>query len=230
MRSLIIRFLDSEGPGTIENSLKNSGYKITYHDTYKKGLQLIPESQQIFDLVILMGGPQTVYDPKQESFFKPYFDLVEELLLIPNKRVLGICLGSQIIAKVLGAKVYKGEKGSEIGFSNIKIKDKSHPIFSSISKEEIPSFHLHDDTFDLPLGAKLLASSDSYENQIFDYEKKAIGIQCHFEVTAGMLKTWWNVHKSIPSKLGDFDSKFESLANQMNQETQTIFDTIIKGY
>lgn len=85
MRSLIIRFLDSEGPGILETSLKENSYKITYQDTYKKGLELVPESAQIFDLILLMGGPQTVYNESEYDFFKPYFDLVEQALALNKK-------------------------------------------------------------------------------------------------------------------------------------------------
>ena len=80
MRSLIIRFMDCEGPGIIEDSLRKANYTITYHDAYKKGIQIVPESHQIFDIIILMGGPKSVYDPKEDTFFKPYLRLVENTI------------------------------------------------------------------------------------------------------------------------------------------------------
>ncbi len=222
MRSLIIRFLDSEGPGILETSLKENSYKITYQDTYKKGLELVPESAQIFDLILLMGGPQTVYNESEYDFFKPYFDLVEQALAL-NKKIIGVCLGSQILAKVLGAKVEKGKNGTEIGFSNLKIKDSSY--FNS--KSELNAFHLHNDTFDLPSGAKLLASTDKYENQIFEYNK-SFGIQCHLEVTPLMLQTWWKVHK-LNKQIGELKSSYLEDAKSMNEFAKPIFDKMIKG-
>jgi GMP synthase-like glutamine amidotransferase len=227
MRSLIVRFLDSEGPGIIESSLKENGYKITYHDSYKKGLELVPESQQIFDLILLMGGPQTVYNESEYEFFKPYLNLVEQTLSLPNKKIIGVCLGSQILAKVLGAKVEKGKNGSEIGFSKLQIKDSSHPIFSNL-KSDINTFHLHNDTFDLPTGSKLLASSEKYENQIFDYKNIAFGIQCHLEVTPIMLQTWWKVHK-LNKQIGELNSSHLEEAKEMNELAKPIFDKMIKG-
>lgn len=229
MRSLIVRFLDCEGPGIIETSLKEAGYKVTYHDTYKKGLQLVPESHQIFDCIVLMGGPQTVYDPNQEEFFQPYFDLVENAMQIKGKKILGVCLGSQIIAKVLGAKVMKGGKGSELGFGNIKLVDKTHPLLSKIPTSELKTFHLHEDTFELPTGAKLLASSEKYQNQMFVYEKDTVGIQCHFEVTSSMLPTWWSRHK-LNKSIGEFKPSYIEETNSMNRDAKIIFDTIAKGY
>ena len=146
--------MDCEGPGIIEDSLRRANYKITYHDAYKKSQQLVPESQQIFDLIVLMGGPKSVYDPKEQAFFKPYIDLVENAISIPGKKVLGICLGAQILAKALGATVEQGSKGQESGFSNVSILNSSHPVFKGIKENQITAFHLHGDTFNLPQGTE----------------------------------------------------------------------------
>ncbi|HMV42183.1 MAG TPA: type 1 glutamine amidotransferase [Leptospiraceae bacterium] len=228
MRSLIVRFLDCEGPGILESSLRNANYKITYHDAYKKGIQLVPESQQIFDIIVLMGGPQAVYDPKLESFFYPYLKLVENALSIPGKKVLGICLGSQIIAKALGSKVEKGKNGPEVGFSNVSVSNSSHPIFSGISSKQLTTFHLHGDTFDLPQGSERLLASEKYENQMFSYKDKAIGIQCHFEVTYPMLEVWWNIHKEIPSTLGKISPEIKTKQQEMEANARILFDNILK--
>lgn len=229
MRSLIVRFLDCEGPGILESSLRSANYKITYHDAYKKGIHLVPESHQIFDIIVFMGGPQAVYDPNLESFFHHYFELAENALAISGKKVLGICLGSQILAKVLGAKVEKGKNGIEVGFSKVKITDPAHSVFKGISAKELETFHLHGDTFDLPQGASRLISSDKYENQMFVYENKGFGIQCHFEVTYPMLEVWWNVHKEIPSNLGKISSEIKTKQQEMEANARILFDNIISS-
>jgi len=229
VRSLIIRFMDCEGPGILEDSLRKSNYKITYHDAYKKGLQLVPESQQIFDIIILMGGPKSVYDPKEQEFFKPYLNLVENSLAISGKKVLGICLGSQILAKVLGSKVEKGDKGLEVGFSKVSILNSAHPIFQGITTSHISTFHLHGDTFNLPSGAERLLSSEKYENQMFSYENKGFGIQCHFEVTYPMLEVWWNIHKEIPATLGKISNEIKIKQKEMEANARILFDNIIKA-
>ena len=227
MRSLIIRFMDCEGPGIIEDSLRKANYTITYHDAYKKGIQIVPESHQIFDIIILMGGPKSVYDPKEDTFFKPYLRLVENTISIPGKKVLGICLGSQIIAKALGAKVEKGNNGLEVGFSKVSILNSAHPIFQHITSSHISTFHLHADTFSLPAGSERLMSSDKYENQMFSYENKAFGIQCHFEVTYPMLEVWWNVHKEMPKVLGSISQEIKTKQIEMEANARILFENIV---
>lgn len=219
--------MDCEGPGIIEDSLKKANYKITYHDAYKKGLQLVPESHQIFDMIVLMGGPKSVYDPKDQVFFKPYLNLVENSLAISGKKVLGICLGSQILAKVLGANVEKGQNGLEVGFSKVSIINSAHPIFQGITSSHITAFHLHGDTFNLPQGTERLMASDKYENQMFTYGNKGYGIQCHFEVTYPMLQVWWNIHKEIPKTIGTISNEIKIKQQEMEANARILFDNII---
>ena len=229
MRSLIIRFMDCEGPGILEESLRKSDYKITYHDAYKKGLQLVPESHQIFDLIVLMGGSKSVYDPKEHDFFKPYLSLVENSISIPGKKILGICLGSQIIAKALGATVEKGVNGLEVGFSKVSILNSAHPIFQNITTSHLTTFHYHGDTFSLPTGTERLMSSEKYENQMFTYKNKGYGIQCHFEVTYPMLEIWWNIHKDIPKTLGVISEEIKTKQKEMEANARILFDNIVNS-
>jgi GMP synthase-like glutamine amidotransferase len=226
LRSLIVRFLDCEGPGSLEHVLRDKGIKITYHDSYRKGLQLVPEAHQVFDLIVLMGGPQTVHDPAQSEFFKPYLQLVEDTLSVGHK-VVGICLGSQIISRALGGVVSKGDKGPEVGFGKVSVKKTNHELFKGITSSEIPTFHLHEDTFTLPPGAELLLSSDKYENQMFVYDKKAFAIQCHFEVTSSMLPVWWKIHKILPEKLGALPSDLFKKTDELKEVSKLLFENIL---
>ncbi|MCE9499520.1 MAG: type 1 glutamine amidotransferase, partial [Leptospira sp.] len=217
MRSLIVRFINCEGPGIIENSLRRKNIKITYHDTFKKGLKLVPESHQIFDLIIFMGGPQSVADPAQQDFFKPYYQLAEDSLSNPDHKLIGICLGSQLLAKTLGAEVNKGISGPEIGFSKVTVKDPSSPAFKGITGNEIEAFHLHEDIFSIPKTGKLLLSGSMYENQMFSYENRVFGIQCHLEPSLMMLETWSKVHKDFIGKT-DINSKITNPEKQKSME------------
>lgn len=228
MRSLVIRFMDCEGPGIIHDILQENGYTVTYHDAYKKGLKLIPDSHQIFDIIILMGGPQTVYAPEEYSFFAPYFELVENSLSLNYKKLIGVCLGSQIIAKVLDAKVHKGENGAEVGFSKVKVLNPNHDCFNGVDSNEIMAFHLHEDTFSLPKNSEKLLSSSQYDNQMFVYENRIFGIQCHLEVTLSMLQVWKNAHKKYIEPLGyslDFMRENQKL---MERDARKIFKNIIQ--
>ena len=119
-----------------------------------------------------------------------------------NVPVLGICLGSQLIAKTFGAKVYRGVK-TEIGFYNdLKISTDSR--FFSNFKNPFTVFHWHADTFDLPEGAVRLVSSEHYPNQAFQY-KSAIGLQFHLEVNEKMVNLWLDNTEEKLKKIPDID-------------------------
>jgi GMP synthase-like glutamine amidotransferase len=99
---------------------------------------------------------------------------------------VGICLGAQLISNSLGAKVYRNQQ-KEIGWFSIhKSKDVKSKIFTGLP-ETIPVFHWHGETFDLPEGAELIASSAACKNQIFVINEKVVGFQCHLETTADLL-------------------------------------------
>jgi GMP synthase-like glutamine amidotransferase len=206
LRSLIVRFEDCEGPGLIEPILREKGFSITYHDAYKEEVSLIPGSHLFFDFFLFLGGSKSVYDKKEDLFFKPYIQLIENILDSTNKKILGICLGSQLLAKVLGAEVSKGEKGGEFGFGKVSIHDGSHPIFKGIESQEISTFHFHNDIFSLPKNAKVLLKSEKYENQMFSYKDIAFGILPHFEVTTTMIQTWMNKFPVIKESINSKDS------------------------
>ncbi|HHG73948.1 MAG TPA: type 1 glutamine amidotransferase, partial [Persephonella sp.] len=133
-----------------------------------------------FDFLVIMGGPMGVYD--EDKF--PW--LVEEKKFIEKavkegKKILGICLGAQLIADVLGAKVYKN-RYKEIGWFPVYITkgaEKSE-VFKDFP-ENFTAFHWHGDTFDIPEGAVHTVRSEACENQAFEYEGRIIGLQFHLE-------------------------------------------------
>ena len=176
---LLIQNTRIEGSGYLGELLSNDGFDIT---SINAKHEIIPDKK--FSLVVILGAPESANDNL------PY--LVEEQKLIKNSvnahvPVLGICLGSQLIAKTFGAKVYKGPT-KEIGFyHDLKISNNSK-LFDGF-KNPFSVFHWHGDTFDLPIGATRLALSENYPNQAFQY-KSAIGLQFHLEVNAQMVNLW----------------------------------------
>ena len=176
---LLIQNTRIEGSGYLGELLSNDGFDITSihakHET-------IPEKK--FSLVVILGAPESANDNL------PY--LIREQNLIKNSvdndiPVLGICLGSQLIAKTFGAEVYKGPI-KEIGFyHDLKFSNNSK-LFDGFSNP-FSVFHWHGDTFDLPEGAARLALSENYQNQAFQY-KSAIGLQFHLEVNEQMVNLW----------------------------------------
>ncbi len=136
-----------------------------------------PPSPDKLDWLVVMGGPMGIYDHEQHPW------LVEEKTFIKEcidsgKTVVGICLGAQLIADVLGARVYPGEH-KEIGWFPVRRADGAPQWFP----EEILAFHWHGDTFDLPLGAVRLAYSDACHNQGFLCKDRVVGLQFHLEST-----------------------------------------------
>ncbi|WP_010569510.1 type 1 glutamine amidotransferase [Leptospira broomii] len=229
MRCLIVRFKDCEGPGTLLDSLKSRNYRITYHNAYDSNIRILPDAHQVFDLIVLLGGPQTVHDPAQADFFRPWLDLAYNLTQMESRKVIGICLGSQILAKVLGAKVSVGVKGPEVGFSDIKIVNSSHPAFARLAgKSMIPAFHLHEDVFELPSGSELLLEGSFYPNQMFAWKNRVFGIQCHLEMTAPMLEVWKTVHGEFIQKAGWIPGpETGQIRSQMEEAGRALFEGIL---
>jgi GMP synthase (glutamine-hydrolysing) len=176
---LVVQNTRIESSGYLGELLSSDGFDIT---SINAKHETIPNKK--FSLVVILGAPESAND----DF--PY--LIEEQELIKNSvnddiPVLGICLGSQLIAKTFGAKIYSGPK-KEIGFYN-DLKISSDSTFFSGFQNPFTVFHWHGDTFDLPQGALRLASSEHYPNQAFQY-KSAIGLQFHLEVNEEMVNLW----------------------------------------
>ena len=176
---LLVQNTGIEGSGYLGDLLKNDGFKITLINAKHKALP-----KKDFSLVIILGAPQSANDDL------PYLQAQQRLIrncVEKNIPVLGICLGSQLIAKTFGAKVYRGSH-QEIGFYN-DLRIASDSKFFSGFENPFTVFHWHADTFDLPKGAVRLASSEHYLNQAFQY-KSAVGLQFHLEVTEEMINLW----------------------------------------
>lgn len=208
---LSIQNIECESLGNLKNYFLEGGFKV-YEVLATR--QKIPDRIDNYDAVILLGGPMSAND-SYEYLKKEKQIVIESIKLkIP---VLGICLGSQIIADSVGAKVYRGSK-KEIGWGSVEITDIGKTsLFKGISEKEIQVFHWHGDTFDLPNEAKTLSFSNLY-TQAFEY-KTAIGLQFHLEVTEQMILEWIQIYqKELFSEkidkndiLFDIDSKVKDL-------------------
>lgn len=141
----------------------------------------LPE-MSAFDALIVMGGPMGVYDTAAHDWIAKEKHFIAQVLK-QNKKVLGICLGAQLIADVLGAKVYPNPE-KEIGWHAVT---RCPALQNTPWAQTIPSqffaFHWHGDTFDLPAGALHLAQNKACHHQAFFYPPAAIGLQFHLEAT-----------------------------------------------
>jgi GMP synthase-like glutamine amidotransferase len=176
---LVVQNTRIESSGYLGELLSSDGFDIT---SINAKHEIIPNKK--FSLVVILGAPESANDDL------PYLRAEQQLIknsVEKNIPVLGICLGSQLIAKTFGAKIYSGPK-KEIGFYN-DLKISSDSTFFSGFQNPFTVFHWHGDTFDLPQGALRLASSEHYLNQAFQY-KSAIGLQFHLEVNEEMVNLW----------------------------------------
>jgi len=156
-------------------------YKVIYADEGES----IP-SIKGYNALIILGGPASAYD--NYAYLRREEELIKEAIK-NNIPTLGICLGSQLIAKACNTRVYKGSK-KEIGWHYINLHNS---LFKLFNKKRLIVFQWHNDTFDLPQGAELLASSNSYPNQAFKIGS-AVGVQFHLEVNSSMIIEWSKVY------------------------------------
>jgi GMP synthase-like glutamine amidotransferase len=179
MRIHHLQHVPFEGLGYMESVLKDKGHKLTSTHFYDN--QPLPSIDDI-DWLIIMGGPMGIYDDQNYPWLQKEKEFIKEAIK-SGKIVLGLCLGAQLIADVLGAKVYKNEY-KEIGWFDIQssseIKD---TILDDIFPKNIEVFHWHGDTFDIPKGAKLIASSEACKNQGFILDNRVVALQFHLETT-----------------------------------------------
>jgi GMP synthase (glutamine-hydrolysing) len=134
-----------------------------------------------------MGGPMSVHDERAYPW------LIEEKKLIERavragKRVLGVCLGAQLLAEVLGAGVYRN-RHKEIGWFPVHLtRQATSASLWADFPEMFPAFHWHGETFEIPAGALHLAKSEACENQAFEFGGRVLGVQFHLEVTPASVR------------------------------------------
>jgi GMP synthase (glutamine-hydrolysing) len=145
--------------------------------------QSVPASMKGAGGLIVMGGPMAVYQTDRYPWLRDEMRLIEDAMK-SNLPVLGVCLGAQILAAALGAKVEHNPNGKEIGWCPIRLSDsaKDDRLMRALPTTMTP-FHWHGDIFELPPGAVSLASSDKTPCQAFRHGDKAYGLQFHLEVT-----------------------------------------------
>ncbi len=188
MKIVVFRHMFSGGLGSLGAVLDKEGLAYHYVDCWHEDLSGFDALGP--DLLIVMGGAPGVYQADTYPFIKQETEILGRRLA-QDLPTLGVCLGAQMMAASQGGAVYPGPKGKEKGWFPLKITEKG---------KKTPARHLdgaltymaqwHGDTFDLPAGADLLASSEMYENQVFSWRKNGLGLQCHAEATPIIVKAW----------------------------------------
>ncbi|APD07798.1 GMP synthase (glutamine-hydrolyzing) [Flavobacteriaceae bacterium UJ101] len=173
-----LQHVSYEPLGSIENWIYKNQHTLTYTRFYEN--DSLPQIDE-FDCLIVMGGPMNIYDEIQYPWLKKEKEIIYQAILV-NKIVIGICLGAQLIASTLGAKIKKNTH-TEIGWYPIS---KSSVASNLNLIQDIPNdfttFHWHGDTFELPKDSIPLFQSKACLNQAFLYKEHVLGLQFHMEV------------------------------------------------
>jgi len=198
-----------EGPGSIEEWCDRHGHSLSSTKFY--GDSKLPSLADI-DWLIIMGGPMSVNDEEKFKWLTVEKQFIQKAIQA-GKTILGICLGAQLLAQMLGAKVYHNAY-KEIGWFPIELTSSAiqEGLFSNLDLKPIV-FHWHGDTFDLPKNAVHLAQSEGCKNQAF-LLNKITGLQFHLEMTEQSLEKMLEHGKSELVGGKYIQSKNEMLANQ----------------
>jgi GMP synthase (glutamine-hydrolysing) len=183
VKVLAVQNVECETLGSLEKMLRSDGYEIEVVDAQADH---VPQGFTEYSGFVILGGPMAVYDNLG------YLEKEQNLIRAAIKAdipLLGICLGSQLIAQAAGGRVFKGSR-KEIGWHDIQLTPSGRSdIFRGIDKDNpVGVFQWHGDTYELPASAKILAESELYP-QAFRIGS-AIGIQFHPEVDRQMIKRW----------------------------------------
>ena len=191
---LVIQHVPHEGLGTFEAAFKAAGCGIRTLKAFEPSASWPSDGE--FDGLVVMGGPQGVYEQAKYPFLTREIKLLQEALQT-KRPILGVCLGAQLLAAALGARVTKNDQ-KEIGWYPLMREPGADgdPMWEPFGQTETV-FQWHGDTFTLPKGAVQLASSPLCAQQAFCYSRygsSAYGLQFHVEVTEAMIRSWLRVN------------------------------------
>ncbi|MFP4212416.1 MAG: glutamine amidotransferase [Alkalispirochaeta sp.] len=184
VQCIVVQHVAFEDLGTFAPVIEDAGYTIRYLQAGVDDLAPVVDA----DLAVILGGPIGVYETDAYPFLRDEIAVLTARL-DAVKPTLGICLGAQLIATVLGARVYPGARGKEIGWSPIRLSAAGRRGPLSYLGDDVV-LHWHGDTFDLPDGVVLLASSERYEHQAFSYGSCVLALQFHPEVDPKTFERW----------------------------------------
>jgi len=182
-RALVLQHEPNEGPGLLASALEREGFQVDAR------LRRVEPGDEDAPLVVVMGGPQAAYQASDHPF------LLDELRLLRARLErglpsLGVCLGSQLLAAAAGARVFRGERGVELGPLPVQrtVEGSKDEVFFTLPPRFV-ALHWHGDTWDEVPGATLLASTERYPQQAFRVGL-SYGLQFHPELTGSMFLEW----------------------------------------
>lgn len=180
MNISLLQHVPFEGPGQIASWCREKGHDLRSIRLYDGEAPPVPQE---YDMLVVMGGPMSVHDEQLYPWLKTEKRAIAEAIA-GAKKVLGICLGAQLLAHVLGSRVY-AHAHKEIGWYPIQwtTAGRESRLFAAES-DRLNVFHWHGETFDLPAGCEHLAFSEACQLQAFSCDQRVVGLQFHIEVAA----------------------------------------------
>jgi GMP synthase (glutamine-hydrolysing) len=232
LRVLVLQHIACEPPGVFEDVLHERGADL--HRIELDEGEPLPDWRE-FDAIVAMGGPMSVNDDTELPWLTEEKRAIGEAVRA-GKPFWGVCLGVQLLAASLGARVYPGSE-PEVGLLPVELTDEGRvdPVFAGL-ESGLATLQWHGDTFDLPEGAVRLASSPLYSNQAFRFER-AYGVQFHVEVSAEMAREWAEVPEYVASlerTLGydgapAFLAAIEENADELRAAGRSLFERWLDG-
>jgi GMP synthase (glutamine-hydrolysing) len=184
---MALQHVPYEGPGLIAEAASRRGLELRLCRPYRG--EPLPSPEDLDGLVV-MGGPMGVHDTAEHPHLARESELIAAIVRA-GRPVLGVCLGAQLLAHALGARVYRGGR-AEIGCGAVSLTGagREDPVLGSVGAATLPVVHWHQDTFDLPDDALWLARSALYPHQAFRVGERAYAFQFHVEVNRELADAW----------------------------------------
>ncbi len=237
MRALVLQHIACEPPGVFEDVLREKGAEL--HRVELDEGDALPDRRG-FDAIVAMGGPMSVNDDAELPWLTQEKRLIAEAVRA-GVPFWGTCLGVQLLAAALGARVYPGST-PEVGLMTVTFTEEAQadPVFRGVPRELL-TLQWHGDTFDLPEGATRLAGSVEYPNQAFRWGESAYGVQFHVEVSAEMAAAWAEVPAyseyldrvlgpgSLDKLVGDLGAKEAEIRSQGRRMFERWLDRFVSG-
>ncbi|MEG6507797.1 type 1 glutamine amidotransferase [Methyloligella sp. 2.7D] len=230
MKAIVLQHLPIEHPGIFRDFFAEDGIEITTVEL-EQGEE-IPDLAP-FDFMVVMGGPQDVWQEEGFPWFVPEKAAIAKFVMEMKRPFIGMCLGHQLLAEVVGGKVAPGET-PEVGVLNVeKTEAGKQAPFLQGTADVMPVLQWHGAAVQsLPEEAVVLASSEACPIQIFRYGTCAFGLQCHIEITEETVDDWAVVPEyaaALEKALGegavdDLRGKVQELLPQFNRDARTIYD------
>jgi GMP synthase (glutamine-hydrolysing) len=227
--AVALRHVDYEDLGLLAPVLREEGWDASYRETPADDLG--DPSIEHADLLIVLGGPFGAYETEAYPFLAKEIGVLERRLA-KNRPTLGICLGSQLMAKALGSRVFAGPV-KEIGWGRVDLTaDGRKSSLLPLAEDGAQVVHWHGDTFDLPAGATRLASNANYQNQAFAFGQRALALQFHLEADAGVLEKWYAGNAQDVSadsvSVPEFRAQSHALSGQARSQAERIFSAWLR--